>query len=102
MKNIFWFGQVRTRSRMYDSISLACCFVMCVLIHSKSTHLVMLIWYGTMGRSLIINPHISTKRAPHRLETLRHKGRGEPRSPDQWSVSCFSTIWHAEGFLRYS
>lgn len=49
MKNIFWFGQVRTRSRMYDSISLACCFVMCVLIHSKSTHLVMLIWYGTMG-----------------------------------------------------
>ena len=55
-----------------------------------------------MGQSLVINPHILTKRAPHRLETPQHKGRGEPRSPDQWSVSCFSTIWHAEGFLRYS
>ena len=76
---------------------------MCALIHSMSTHLVMLLLYhGPMGQSLVINPHISTKRAPHMLETPRHKGRGEPRSPDQWSVSCFSTIWHAEGFLRYS
>ena len=55
-----------------------------------------------MGQSLVINQHISTKWAPHRPAKPPHKGKGGPQCQDQWLVSCFSTIWHAEGFLRYS